>query len=141
MQLHAPGTQAHAADHVGTFDGLRGLAILAVVWYHLWLVTGVQPSLIAQTGFMGVDLFFFVSGFCLFHPYANTLFDGRAPQPLAAFVERRLEKILPSYFVALAVVAAAHATWFGSGADLGWNVVAHALFIHPLWWNTFGSIS
>jgi peptidoglycan/LPS O-acetylase OafA/YrhL len=124
------------------FDGLRGIAILAVVWYHLALVTGVTPtSLIAQTGFMGVDLFFFVSGFCLFWPHARHIFEGRAAPTLGEFAERRLEKILPSYFVALAVIAAAHASWFPTTAALLWNVVVHALFIHPWWWATFGSIS
>lgn len=124
------------------FDGLRGIAILAVVWYHLTLVTGVTPtSLVAQTGFMGVDLFFFVSGFCLFWPHARHIFEGRGAPTFGEFAERRLEKILPSYFVALAIIAAAHASWFPTSAALAWNVVAHALFIHPWWWSTFGSIS
>lgn len=135
-------SNARGAVHIGVFDGLRGVAILAVVWYHLTLVTGVTPaSLVAQTGFMGVDLFFFVSGFCLFWPHARHIFEGRSQPTLGEFAERRLEKILPSYFVALAVIAAAHASWFPTTAALAWNVVVHALFIHPWWWATFGSIS
>ena len=136
-----PQPSVSVRAHVDVFDGLRGIAISIVVWYHLWLVMGIPSSLLAQTGFMGVDLFFFVSGFCLFHPYARHVFEGRANPTLREFAERRLEKILPSYLLALGVLTAAHASWFASGAELGWNVLAHALFIHPLWWNTFGSIS
>jgi len=137
-----PVSSARSAVHIGVFDGLRGVAILAVVWYHLALVTGVTPtSLVAQTGFMGVDLFFFVSGFCLFWPHARHIFEGRARPTLGEFAERRLEKILPSYFVALAIIAAAHAAWFPTTLALVWNVIVHALFIHPWWWATFGSIS
>ena len=140
--MSSPSAPTRAAVHVGVFDGLRGIAILAVVWYHLTLVTGVTPtSLVAQTGFMGVDLFFFVSGFCLFWPHARHIFEGRAAPTIGEFAERRLEKILPSYFVALAVMTAAHASWFPTTAALVWNVVVHALFIHPWWWATFGSIS
>ena len=140
--MSSPTGTARAAVHVGVFDGLRGIAILAVVWYHLMLVTGVTPTtLVAQTGFMGVDLFFFVSGFCLFWPHARHLFEGRAAPTIAEFAERRLEKILPSYFVALAIIAAAHASWFSSAASLAWNVAVHAFFIHPWWPATFGSIS
>ena len=140
--MSSPPAAARSAVHVDVFDGLRGIAILAVVWYHLALVTGVTPtSLIAQTGFMGVDLFFFVSGFCLFWPHARHIFEGRAQPALGEFAERRLEKILPSYFVALCIMAAAHASWFPTTAALVWNVIVHALFIHPWWWASFGSIS
>ncbi len=135
----SPVRASHA--HVEVFDGLRGLAIAIVLWYHLWLVTGIPTTLIAQTGFMGVDLFFFVSGFCLFYPYARHVCEGRPMPTLAEFAQRRVEKILPSYLLALGVFAFAHASWFGTSAELGWNIAAHALFIHPFWWNTFGSIS
>src|SRR5690348_10425871 len=90
---------------------------------------------------MCVDLVFFVSGFCLFWFNVRLILEGRAQPALGDFAERRLEKILPSYFVALAVFAGAHASWFPNMAALVWNVVVHALFIHPWWWATFGSIS
>jgi len=141
MQHNGSLPSSHSASHVQLLDGLRGVAILAVVWYHLWLVTGVPSTLLAQTGFMGVDLFFFVSGFCLFYPQARHAIEGRARPTWTEFAERRVEKILPSYLLALGVMTAAHASWFASQGDLGWNVAAHLLFIHPLWFNTFGSIS
>lgn len=141
-----------AAEHVAVFDGLRALAIAGVVWYHVWLVTGQGASAylfgssidlrpFAETGFLGVDLFFFVSGFCLFYPYARTAFEGTAPQTLAEFARRRIWKILPSYYVALAVFSAMHWSWFASPADGGRQILLHASFLHPLFSDSFGSIS
>lgn len=102
-------------------DGLRALAILLVVWHHLyrwgagdWNIWK-QPILrsSADFGFIGVLLFFVLSGFLLFLPYARALVGG-APWPSTwSFYRRRALRILPVYFVALAVlallVAVAHA--------------------------------
>ena len=44
-------------------DGIRALAIIAVVWHHVW-----QPQItlpILKRGFVGVDLFFVLSGFLI----------------------------------------------------------------------------
>lgn len=144
---------ADSTNHrVEVVDGLRGIAILIVVLYHAWVVygqpfaftlAGITISLqsIAATGFLGVDLFFFLSGFCLFYPYARRHLEGRKPQTLREFVQRRALKIVPSYFLALTVFALPfHASFPSIGAALG-NYAAHLLFIHPLFAPTFDSIS
>ncbi|MBV8263171.1 MAG: acyltransferase [Candidatus Eremiobacteraeota bacterium] len=139
-------------SHVAVLDGLRGIAIAGVVWYHAWLVSRISSTLsighytldlqpLAQAGFMGVDLFFFVSGFCLFYPYARHVFEGKPLPTIADFAVRRAEKILPSYAVALAVFAIAHRSWFASTGSWVAHLAAHATFLHPLWFDTFGSIS
>jgi peptidoglycan/LPS O-acetylase OafA/YrhL len=139
-------------SHVAVLDGLRGIAIAGVVWYHAWLVSKV-PSLLsiggwkvnleplARAGFMGVDLFFFVSGFCLFYPYARHLLDGKAAPTALDFAVRRIKKIVPSYLVALLAFSFLHRSWFASTSQWLWNIAAHLTFIHPLFSNTFGSIS
>ncbi|HZV78915.1 MAG TPA: acyltransferase [Candidatus Binatus sp.] len=142
---------AHEA-HIGVFDGLRGIAILLVVWYHVALVThavsawpvfGSTLSLqaIAQTGFIGVDLFFFVSGFCLFYPYARTIVEGRELMPVREFARKRLTKIIPSYLIALTAFALLYRQSFESPHDFWRQFGLHIAFLHPLFQDSFGSIS
>jgi peptidoglycan/LPS O-acetylase OafA/YrhL len=145
---------AKTPDHqrVDVIDGLRGMAILAVICYHTWLVSGQEFSFafsgftfslqfIAATGFLGVDLFFFLSGFCLFYPCARRHFDGRAPQPLREFVHRRALKIVPSYLIALTVFALPFHDHFSSWFVAVGQYAAHLFFVHPFFAPTFDSIS
>jgi peptidoglycan/LPS O-acetylase OafA/YrhL len=100
----------HARDGTAVVDGLRGLAILLVFGYHTWLFSWYTPpppfDVFARTGYFGVELFFLISGFCLFYPYARHRLEAKRDQTLGAFVYRRFIKIVPSYLVALAVTFA-----------------------------------
>jgi peptidoglycan/LPS O-acetylase OafA/YrhL len=82
--------------HLGGLDGLRALAVLAVVAYHLGFGG-------ARGGFLGVDIFFVLSGFLittlLLEEHHET---GRIS--LGAFWARRARRLLPALFVMVAVV-------------------------------------
>jgi peptidoglycan/LPS O-acetylase OafA/YrhL len=131
-------------ERLDVLDGLRGFAILLVVWYHAWLVSG-QPfgalSFLGEAGFLGVELFFFVSGFCLFHPYARAARDGRADPPVARFFLRRAQKIVPSYLLALLVFASLYPDRLGAPPDALMQIFTHLTFLHTLNQATFGAIS
>jgi peptidoglycan/LPS O-acetylase OafA/YrhL len=117
---------------------------LLVVWYHLWLVSGlsvVALNFIGEAGYLGVDLFFFISGFCLYYPYARAAFERRPDPGIGHFFERRAMKIVPSYCIALIVFAIVYRAQFASPQDALWQVAAHLTFLHPLSESTFGSIS
>jgi peptidoglycan/LPS O-acetylase OafA/YrhL len=132
------------SERLDILDGLRGLAILLVVWYHVWLVSGQAfgpLSFIAQAGFLGVDLFFFISGFCLFYPYARASSEGRAQPSTRRFFERRILKIVPSYLIALAVFALVYRDQFGSVQNTLLQLATHLTFMHTLSPTTFGAIS
>jgi peptidoglycan/LPS O-acetylase OafA/YrhL len=131
-------------ERLDVLDGLRGFAILLVVWYHARLVSGqsfgpFDP--IVQAGYLGVDLFFFVSGFCLFYPYAKCARDGKPQPSTRRFFQRRLLKIVPSYLLALFTFAALYHAQFGTVTNLAMHVAAHLAFVHTLVPATFGSIS
>jgi peptidoglycan/LPS O-acetylase OafA/YrhL len=96
-------------------DALRGLAALAVFVCHIggyWGfldLPGKLPQLIAA-GAHGVDVFIVISGFCLALPLAGHRRPLRVPQ----FYGRRAWRILPPYYIALAiaaVLALVPATW------------------------------
>jgi peptidoglycan/LPS O-acetylase OafA/YrhL len=141
-------------DRLRPIDGLRGIAIALVLWFHIWELTWQRADVtlfgstsnfnwICETGFLGVDLFFFISGFCLFYPYARALFDGRPMQTVREFAFRRAIKIVPSYVLAIfGMIAFGLADFptktFGDEAK---QVVLHLLFVHTWFGDSYGSIN
>jgi peptidoglycan/LPS O-acetylase OafA/YrhL len=126
--------------HLDAIDGLRGIAIALVVAYHSWLVYGFNAGVVSQGGFLGVELFFALSGFCMFYPFARARFTGGAPPSWASYAYRRAIKILPSYLLALTVFALAYAHRDGF-EQTAYAYAAHLLFVHPLLPHEFQSIS
>lgn len=102
--------------HVPGLDGLRGVAIAAVVVFHL------NTSVLAG-GYLGVDVFFVLSGFLI----TGLLLDehGRtATVRLGTFYRRRARRLLPALGVTLvaasiAVIVAGHVAAARSLVDLG----------------------
>ncbi|HZY98175.1 MAG TPA: acyltransferase [Candidatus Baltobacteraceae bacterium] len=126
--------------HLDAIDGLRGIAIALVVAYHSWLVYGFSAGVVSQGGFLGVELFFALSGFCMFYPFARSRFTGNAPPSWASYAYRRAIKILPSYLLALTVFAIAYAHRDGI-EQTAYAYAAHLLFVHPLLPHDFQAIS
>src|SRR5258707_6694772 len=86
-----PGrVRTHRAD----IDGLRALAVLSVMFYH-YLVPGFRG------GFVGVDVFFVISGFLIAAQIESDIAVSRFS--LLAFYERRIRRILPALFLMYAV--------------------------------------
>lgn len=81
-------------------DGLRAFAVLVVIAFHLGLHR-------LRGGFVGVDVFFVVSGFLICSLLYSDLESGRFS--LGRFYERRIRRILPSLLLVLAVTTAAAA--------------------------------
>ena len=79
-------------------DGLRAISILAVVGYHTAL-----PGF--SGGFVGVDVFFVISGYLILGQIGSRIADGRFS--LAAFYGRRFLRILPGLALMLAASAVA----------------------------------
>jgi peptidoglycan/LPS O-acetylase OafA/YrhL len=121
-------------------DGLRGIAIVLVLAYHSWLVYGCCAGLLSEAGFLGVELFFALSGFCIFYPFARARFSAATPPSWLGYAYRRGIKIVPSYVLALTVFALADAHRDGTG-QTALAYVAHLFFVHPLIANAFQSIS
>ncbi|MGF9695274.1 acyltransferase [Rhizobium sp. 0TCS1.26] len=106
-------------------DGLRGIAAVFIIQRHTEELLGdALPS-----SYLGVDLFFGLSGFVLAHAYGQILRDG-AMTP-AAFMKARLLRLYPLYALALALVIAYYAYSLAVGRPVffGQYVIGHELAI------------
>jgi peptidoglycan/LPS O-acetylase OafA/YrhL len=85
-------------------DTLRALAILSVVLYHLTIFGELPASILRLTyfGWMGVDLFFVLSGFLIGHQVLRPYLSGRQLS-IKDFYRRRTYRILPAYLAVLAI--------------------------------------
>ena len=128
--------------------GLRGFAALWVLVFHAWaLAGGIAPtfdspwSFVAAGGWLGVDVFFVLSGFLLCRGLLGSSGDGKGTAPMPAvdwraFALMRAMRLLPAYYVQLVVLAL---LGLGSSTLLAWrpdhagDVLAHGL----LWLNAW----
>ena len=94
-----------ALGHVRELDGIRGIAILLVVAHHTHRVLAPSVGWLPNGGFLGVDVFFVLSGFLitslLLGEHART---GRLR--LWRFYGRRVLRLLPALFVLLGIYLA-----------------------------------
>ncbi|SEG02760.1 Peptidoglycan/LPS O-acetylase OafA/YrhL, contains acyltransferase and SGNH-hydrolase domains [Bryocella elongata] len=109
MTTHRP-----APRHVGVgprlhgLDTLRAFAVLAVMLYHLTIFGELPQRLLPVTyhGWMGVDLFFVLSGFLIGQQLLKPYAEGKVPSirsSVQAFYLRRAYRILPVYLVVVAL--------------------------------------
>ncbi|MGW8566291.1 acyltransferase family protein [Isoptericola sp. NPDC055881] len=117
------GTKASPGREARTdIQALRAVAVAAVVAYHLW--PGRLPG-----GFVGVDVFFVISGFLITSHLLRR--PPRHGRDLRDFWARRVRRLLPASFLVLLVTAAAtfllapSTMWAGTLREIG----ASALYV------------
>ena len=87
---------AHASGYRPEIDGLRSIAVLSVVLYHFGL-----PGL--SGGFVGVDIFFVISGYLISSLIIKELLTDNFS--FSNFYQRRARRILPALFFMMALTA------------------------------------
>jgi peptidoglycan/LPS O-acetylase OafA/YrhL len=139
-----------------SIDALRGIAALGVLLYHAitqgaaatpnnffrWPVKLVQ--FVSSFGYIGVFLFFVISGFCIHLQWAKS----RATQQtqtikFGPFWRRRIRRLYPPYLIAFALfmLMAALTTGIHVTHFFVYDVVLHLLMLHNLDPNTCYSIN
>src|SRR5688572_1430326 len=129
-----------------SIDALRGIAALCVVLYHAVLQTQhAVPGNIFQwpakgivflssLGYIGVFLFFVISGFCIHLQWAKSQVTNPQPIRFGAFWKRRIRRLYPPYLIAIFLFLAMGA--FSVGIDVThffvYDVVMHLLMLHNL---------
>jgi peptidoglycan/LPS O-acetylase OafA/YrhL len=105
-----PPAAARPRLRLDALDGLRGIAALGVLVLHVWMFSygdshkppkGFEEYAIGELR-LGVQLFFVLSGFLIFRPFAAAILDSTRRLPeLRRYVIRRSARILPGYWLAL----------------------------------------
>jgi len=92
--------------HKPGLDTLRAIAIAWVMLFHSFLVGGLGADFewLSRYGWMGVDIFFVLSGFLIGSQLLKPLAAGAKPS-LREFYRRRAYRILPAFAVVLAAYA------------------------------------
>jgi peptidoglycan/LPS O-acetylase OafA/YrhL len=119
-------------DYRREIDGLRAIAVLPVILFH----AGFQTF---SGGFVGVDVFFVISGYLITTIILSELEQGKFS--IVQFYERRARRILPALFLMMLVCLPL--AWFlllpGDMKDFSQSVVAVSLFAsNILFWRESG---
>ena len=121
---------SYSKPHYELLDGLRGVAALFVVWYHVFegfQFAGNKPTIeFINHGYLAVDFFFILSGFVIGYAY-----DGRWDNGLTfgGFLRRRLIRLHPmvvfgAIFGALSFFCTGMERWDGSHSTIALTMVA-----------------
>ena len=132
------GTKPYTKPHYVLLDGLRGVAALMVLGYHLFEAVAFAAGAPEQkmfNGFLAVDFFFILSGFVMGYAYDsrwNTMNVG-------GFVKRRLVRLHPMVLMGVLIGVVAFCVqgcerWDGSHVSLSLLMIGTllALFLLPV---------
>ncbi|WP_061534393.1 acyltransferase family protein [Collimonas arenae] len=103
MNLQPNPLNSAARPRIHGLDTLRSIAIVLVFMYHYMCFVSHEATFgwASVTGWVGVDLFFVLSGYLIGNQLFAGLASGRALS-LPSFYARRLLRTLPNYYVVLA---------------------------------------
>ncbi|MBL8830342.1 MAG: acyltransferase [Planctomycetaceae bacterium] len=96
--MDSPYAQFRATRVFGALDALRALSILAVIWHHA--EGAACPLSLGQHGFLGVDMFFAISGFLIVTLLLRER-EAHGTIDLGRFYVRRALRIFPVYYALL----------------------------------------
>ena len=133
-------------DRFENINLLRAFAATAVVVYHVidftkWKTFPLEgPLLTFRIGWIGVDLFFVISGFVITRS-AIALWRSDPGEFRRNYWARRLSRIVPLYVLTGALwVALSKPGFFDQPVRALWQIAAHLTFTHSFWLGTFDSI-
>ncbi len=130
MGIEVPARHAYRTD----IDGLRAIAVLLIVLFHVdnrWV-----PG-----GFIGVDMFFVISGFLITGNILRDCDSGKFS--FAEFYRRRIRRIFPAMLVAVAgtLIAGTALLLPADVTKLSWSALATALSVANIYFTYFSDTS
>ena len=116
---------SHAKPHYEILDGLRGVAAIMVVFFHVFEIfsNGDHTKQIINHGYLAVDFFFMLSGFVISYAYDNRWNE----MSMKDFFIRRLVRLQPMIIIGTFIGAGLF--YFQHSPDLGWGRIGET----PIW--------
>ena len=142
--------------HVDVVDGIRGLSVLLVLWFHFWQQTwfmpeyrtpflafvgidSLTPTNLRWVGYLFVDMMVLLSAFCLGLPLARHIILGEGMDDACTFYKKRFARIYPSYLLGV-LVSFGYQLYTGHYPTVSFAVrdlVSHLTFTHMLRADTY----
>ena len=127
-----PDQRTSTLGYLPGLDGLRAVSVLAVLAFHHYFIGGHEQGF-APGGFLGVEVFFVVSGYLITSLLlAERRETGRVS--LKRFWIRRARRLLPALFVMLAVVVLYALLFLPDSIDKLKSDTLAALSYTSNWW-------
>lgn len=143
---------AGTTDHTDALTGVRAYAALSVVAFHAWLTAGspairvgtgafsIDLSRFVAYGWIGVDIFFVLSGYLLTRVAIGRLARAGAPagrgfvarfgESWWSFLRRRILRVYPAYYACLTVLLALAATGIYLRVPENLDMFMHLFMVH-----------
>ena len=116
-------------------DGLRALAVTGVIWAHIWLffnnpsfyIVHIDVNRVLSFGGIGVDLFFVISGFCMYLMYRKKA-EKFSIAAYGGFIVKRWKRIAPAFYFVVTFESLLYL--FMQGVFPAKSFFSHLLFIN-----------
>jgi peptidoglycan/LPS O-acetylase OafA/YrhL len=123
-----------SGEVIPEIDGLRFIAIAAVILHHLALFVSTQRKSeegLLLVGQNGVELFFAISGFILAVPFAMQYLNASKRVKLSRYFLRRFTRLEPPYLLSLLLLFAMRVWLRGQPFDVyRWNLLWSSFYVH-----------
>ena len=127
-------------------DIIRAIAIILVVLYHIYAITGIsiknsvlEPFLV-YGGILGVSLFFVLSGFGIYNSLRNQD-DKNKKFNYHDYIKKRFKRIAPQYYISMIVLLLFTSNAIYISKDQTLTLFSHIFFFHNLFYTMAGAIS
>lgn len=135
--------------------GMRGLAAIWVMLFHIYGIANKPPltinmlglhidlKFLLSAGWVGVDIFFVLSGFLLGLPFIDWL-NGKRDRPMTVeFYKRRCLRVLPAFYAQLIILLIlGYIGWYAIASQAStWTWLLHFLMLHNISRSTGSAIN
>ncbi|SEQ35956.1 hypothetical protein SAMN05216522_102275 [Rosenbergiella nectarea] len=115
-------------NRISAIEALRGIAVITVVLYHYsWFIHPLESTFLRR-GYIGVDIFFIISGFLACHNTAR--YDSSSYNSIK-YITNRLIRICPAYIIVTLLYVGTNYTLHSTSTG-AWALIKSLLFLPQL---------